>query len=76
MAPRYDLIETLTAYATDHGHSLLELAFAWLLAHDPIKSVIAGASTPAQLRQNAAAVRAWRLTATEQAEVSSLLPGE
>jgi aryl-alcohol dehydrogenase-like predicted oxidoreductase len=71
--PRYDLIDRLTAYASDHGHSLLELAFGWLLAHEPVASVIAGATTPAQIRQNATATTAWRLSAPEQAEVSAIV---
>ncbi len=34
--------------------TLVELAFAWLLAHDAVPSVIAGATRPEQVRQNAA----------------------
>jgi aryl-alcohol dehydrogenase-like predicted oxidoreductase len=72
-ASRYDLIDRLTAFATEHGHSLLELAFGWLLAHAPVAAVIAGATTPAQLRQNVAAATAWHLSPAERAEVSSIV---
>ena len=37
------------------GHSLLELAFGWLLAKPVIGSVIAGATKPEQIEQNVAA---------------------
>jgi aryl-alcohol dehydrogenase-like predicted oxidoreductase len=69
----YDLVERLTEFAADHGHSLLDLAFGWLFAHEPVASVIAGASSPAQIRTNAQAATAWLLSAAEFAEVSTVL---
>ena len=53
------------------GRTLLELAFAWLLAKPSVASVIAGASTPEQMRQNAGAV-SWTLGADELAEVDRI----
>jgi aryl-alcohol dehydrogenase-like predicted oxidoreductase len=53
-------VEALTKFAADRGHSLLELAFGWLLAHPPVSSVIAGASSPEQVRSNVAAA-SWEL---------------
>ncbi len=47
------------------GHSLLDLAFGWLAAQDGVGSVIAGATTPEQVAQNARAGEAWRLTIEE-----------
>lgn len=55
----WDRIEELTRFAEECGRSLLELAFAWLLAKKPVASVIAGATRPEQVRANAAA-GAWR----------------
>ncbi|MCC7479036.1 aldo/keto reductase [bacterium] len=52
--------------------SLLELAFAWLLAQNPVASVIAGATSPAQVQANAAAARR-ELSAEELAQVNRLL---
>ena len=46
---RFDTLANLDALARDHGHVILDLAFAWLLSHDQVASVIAGASTPAQI---------------------------
>ena len=45
-------VEMLEAWARDHGHSLLDLAFAWLLARPAVASVIAGATKPEQVRAN------------------------
>src|SRR6185436_6105617 len=41
-----DRIEKLAAFAESRGHTLLELAFSWLLAHPVVASVIAGAMSP------------------------------
>lgn len=57
----FDRIEALTGFAEERGHTLLELAFAWLLSLDPVASVIAGATSPTQVRANAAAA-AWKPT--------------
>ena len=50
---------------------MLELAFGWLLTKSVVGGVIAGASTPQQLRQNVAAT-AWRLDSVEMAEVNKI----
>jgi aryl-alcohol dehydrogenase-like predicted oxidoreductase len=64
-------VEKLSAWAEARGRTILELAFAWLLGHPPIPSVIAGATSPAQVHANVAAAD-WRLTPEEVAEVSAL----
>jgi aryl-alcohol dehydrogenase-like predicted oxidoreductase len=64
-------VEALSAWAAARGHTILELAFAWLLGHPAIPSVIAGATSPRQVQVNAAAA-AWRLTPAEVAEVSAI----
>jgi aryl-alcohol dehydrogenase-like predicted oxidoreductase len=48
-------VDALAALARDDGRSLLELAVAWLLSRPSVTSVIAGATTPGQVRANAAA---------------------
>lgn len=68
----FDVIEKLEGWAKARGHSLLELAFAWLLGHPVVSSVIAGATSPEQVRTNAGAGQ-WRLTPAEVAEVAALL---
>jgi aryl-alcohol dehydrogenase-like predicted oxidoreductase len=64
-------LEALEGYATARGHSLLELAFAWLLGLPAVPSVIAGAARPGQAAANAKAAQ-WRLTPAEVAEVTAL----
>jgi aryl-alcohol dehydrogenase-like predicted oxidoreductase len=67
----FDTVEALTAFATERGHTLLELAMSWL-AHLPrMGSVIAGATKPEQVHANAASV-GWVLTPDERAEVDRI----
>jgi aryl-alcohol dehydrogenase-like predicted oxidoreductase len=68
----YDRLDKLAAFATTRGHSLHELAFAWLLGQPQLTSVIAGATSPEQISANAKAGE-WRLTAEELAEVRKFL---
>jgi aryl-alcohol dehydrogenase-like predicted oxidoreductase len=68
----FDRIEALEAWASERGHTILELAFAWLLGHEAVSSVIAGATSPEQVRTNAATAE-WRLTPDEVAEVGKLV---
>ena len=58
------MIEQLAAFCAKRGRTMLELAFGWLLAHSHVSSVIAGVTSPEQLRQNASAL-GWKLTAEE-----------
>ncbi len=66
------LVDRLSAYAEGHGRELIDLAFAWLLAHGPVASVIAGATSAEQVRRNAATAD-WQLTPAQVAEVNALL---
>jgi len=68
----FDILERLEGWAEARGHSLLELAFAWLLATPEVASVIAGATTPDQVKANAAAAF-WELSIDEANEVRSLV---
>jgi aryl-alcohol dehydrogenase-like predicted oxidoreductase len=68
----FDKVEPLEAWAAERGHTLLELAFAWLLGHEVVSSVIAGATSPEQIKVNAATAE-WRLTAEEVDEVGKLV---
>ena len=68
----FDKVEKLEAWAEARGHTILELAFAWLLGHPVISSVIAGATSPEQVQANAATA-AWELTPEEVKDVSDLI---
>ena len=67
----FDIVEGLEEFATQRGHTLLELAFSWLATQTFVGSVIAGATKPEQVKANAAAA-AWRLTPEEMAEVDQI----
>ncbi|HEU5276958.1 MAG TPA: aldo/keto reductase [Xanthobacteraceae bacterium] len=65
------IVERLEEFCAAHGRTLLELAFGWLLAKRSVASVIAGASTPEQVRLNAGATGS-ALAPDEVAEVDRL----
>lgn len=62
----------LEAFAKDRGHTVAELAVAWLLAKPWIGTVIAGARTKEQVSTNTRAAR-WKLTAAEVSELESII---
>jgi aryl-alcohol dehydrogenase-like predicted oxidoreductase len=64
-------VEALEPFARERGHSLLELAFAWLLARPKVASVIAGATTPEQVEQNVKAAE-WELPPADMAEIDKI----
>ncbi|MFF1572010.1 aldo/keto reductase [Leifsonia sp. NPDC058292] len=68
----WDAIERYRAFCDERGVTMLQATFAWLLAQPGLTSVIAGATRPEQIVQNAEAATAWRPTAEEVAEISSL----
>ena len=61
----------LERFAQERGHTLGELAIAWLLACPEVSSIITGTSNPQQVEANARAAD-WRLTPEEKAEVDSI----
>ena len=65
-----DKVEALIDYAESRGHTILELAVSWLLAHPVVASVIAGASSAQQLAANAKAAN-WNLTAGDLEEIDA-----
>jgi aryl-alcohol dehydrogenase-like predicted oxidoreductase len=71
--PNVARAESLAAFAESRGHTLLELAFSWLLRHRVVASVIAGATSPEQVRANVAA-GSWKLTAEDVARVDAITP--
>jgi predicted aldo/keto reductase-like oxidoreductase len=66
------VLDQLEAFAAARSRPLVELAFAWLLAHPQVSSVIAGATTPDQITTNAKAVD-WHLSAPEMEELDGIL---
>lgn len=68
----FDKLDKLRAFADSRGRTLHDLAFSWLLSHQQIPSVIAGATTPEQVSANAATV-GWKLSDEELDEIKELL---
>jgi aryl-alcohol dehydrogenase-like predicted oxidoreductase len=68
----WDTIEALTAFGKERDRSLLDVAIAGLAARPAVSSVIAGATTPEQVQQNAAA-GAWQLDAADIAALDDIL---
>ncbi|MGN6743382.1 MAG: aldo/keto reductase [Amnibacterium sp.] len=70
----WDAIESLQRMAEERGCSLLEITVAWFLGRPEVSSVIAGATRPEQVRQNAAAADVAPLTEAERKRVAELFP--
>lgn len=66
------IAEKLGDFVERRDRTMLELAFSWLLAQNPVASVIAGATKPEQLEQNVKAGR-WALTAEELGEIDQIV---
>ena len=62
----FDAVDTLEAFAAERGISLLDVAMGGLAAQPTVASVIAGATTPEQVRANVAA-GTWVPTAEDLA---------
>ena len=67
----FSIVEKLNAFAKQHGHSLLELAFSWMAARPTTASIIAGATKPEQIDANVDAI-GWKMTPEQVSEVDNL----
>jgi aryl-alcohol dehydrogenase-like predicted oxidoreductase len=67
----FDAVEALEALASERGVSLLDLALGGLAAMPGVGSVIAGATTPEQVRANAQAGQ-WQPSADDLAALRAL----
>jgi aryl-alcohol dehydrogenase-like predicted oxidoreductase len=68
---RLATVDALSAFARSRDHSVLELAVSWLTSRSIVASVIAGATSPEQVRANAVAA-GWQLTESDRAEVDRI----
>jgi aryl-alcohol dehydrogenase-like predicted oxidoreductase len=64
-------VEALSAFAERCGHTMLDLAFSWLLRDPVVASVIAGATASEQIEQNVRAA-GWTLSAAHLAEIDRI----
>ncbi|MET0932798.1 MAG: aldo/keto reductase [Mycetocola sp.] len=68
----WDAIEAYQAFCDERGVTMLQATFAWLLAQPALTSVIAGATRPEQIEQNADAATAWHPSADDVDTISAL----
>lgn len=66
------VVERLSNWVSDRDRSLLDLAFSWLLSKPEIPSVIAGATSSAQVLANSQA-SGWSISSLEMDEINDLL---
>ncbi|WP_309129617.1 aldo/keto reductase [Microbacterium sp.] len=70
----WDALEAYEAFCAGRGVTMLEATFGWLLAQPGVSSVIAGATSAAQVESNAAAADAWKPSQDDLAEIDRLFP--
>jgi aryl-alcohol dehydrogenase-like predicted oxidoreductase len=70
---RLATVASLDELAKRHGHTVLDLAFGWLLSRPTVASVIAGATRPEQITANVAAGD-WRPDDDVLREVDVIAP--
>lgn len=68
------IVGRLTEVAEGSGHTMLELAFSWLTSNPTVASVIAGATSPAQVTANVAAAT-WQLSDADRTAVDRAMLG-
>ncbi len=70
----WDAYDRFAAFCAERDISILEATFGWLLDQPNLSSVIAGATTPDQIRQNAAASVSWTPTVEEVETIGEFFP--
>jgi aryl-alcohol dehydrogenase-like predicted oxidoreductase len=68
----WDAIDAFQAFCDERDITMLQATFAWLLAQPALTSVIAGATRPEQIAQNADAATAWHPSPEEVEAISAL----
>lgn len=70
--PTLELVAGLQKWSAMRGHSVTELAIAWLLAQPGVASVLNGVRNLTQLEENIRAVN-WALTRNELEEIDGII---
>lgn len=71
---RLKVVDALKRFAQGRGYSVAQLAIGWLAAHPEVSTVIAGATRPEQVDQNASAADV-KLSAEDMKEIEGILGG-
>ncbi len=69
-----EAVQRLDAWAHERGHSVAELALAWLAARPGVSTIIAGTTRPEQVAANVKAAE-WHLSDDDLRAVDGLLRG-
>jgi aryl-alcohol dehydrogenase-like predicted oxidoreductase len=70
----WDAMEKYQAFCDERGITMLEATIGWFLAQPGVTSIIAGATKPEQVAQNAAAGGAWTPSVEDAAAISGFFP--
>ncbi|WP_168915514.1 aldo/keto reductase [Microcella flavibacter] len=70
----WDAMEAYAALCADRGVGMLEATIGWLLSRPSLTSVIAGATTPEQVVQNAGAADAWTPSLEDLDAIDAIFP--
>ena len=71
----FDILEQLSVFTKAHGHTMTELAHAWLLGNPNISSIISGATRVDHVLANTKSIE-WSLSEEELAEVNRIIGRE
>jgi len=69
----WDQLDRFSSFARERGLNEIQVAFSWLAAQPSVASVIAGATRPEQVRQNAESAD-WLPSEKDLAELDSIFP--
>ncbi|KAG4077979.1 hypothetical protein HA402_015697 [Bradysia odoriphaga] len=70
----WDALEAYQRFCDERGLTMLQATFGWLLSRSAVSSVIAGATTPAQVEANAQAAGVWSPMEDELRVLDDLFP--
>ncbi|AZH78251.1 aldo/keto reductase [Microbacterium sp. Y-01] len=70
----WDALEAFQTFCDERGITMLQASFGWLLARPSVSSVIAGATSAAQVEANAAAGDAWRPDDEDRRLIDEMFP--
>ncbi|HEX6820029.1 MAG TPA: aldo/keto reductase [Ktedonobacterales bacterium] len=67
-----EAVQRLDGWAHERGHTVAEVALAWLASRPAVSTVITGVTKPEQVRANAKAVE-WKLSPEDVTQIEQLL---
>ena len=71
---KFDVIEKLEVFGKTINRNILELSLAWVAQQKQVGSVLVGATSPEQIKQNIDAI-SWEMTESELEEVNTIILG-